>query len=87
MKHTNNDCHRKAEHLLRSAGWTPLRQFEPAKADRIKDGECFEMWRNEVGNRRVIVHFYADGDGCDFYACGNENTWSSVEELLKEPGK
>jgi hypothetical protein len=36
------------------------------------------MWRNEVGNRRVIVHFYADGDGCDFYACGNENTWSSV---------
>jgi hypothetical protein len=84
-KTTRSDTHRRAEEMLRRLGYEPLRQFVPAK-DYANGDELFEMWHAPASPgtiiRIVVVHFYQDGHGCDFYLNGAANTWESAEAFL-----
>lgn len=82
MKHT--DTHVKVERMLRAAGWLPLRQLEPRKVDVCIKGEHFELWRNAKGDNTLIVHFYGEDNGCQFYdQLSRANTWDATEAALK----
>lgn len=86
MKNTNQiHNHSRVEKMLRANGWTPLRQFQPAKADTIGKNELFEMWTTgKTIPQTVVIHFYGDNHGVEFYfqdkTIGND--WESVEKRL-----
>lgn len=78
-----NETHIKVERMLRAANWSPLRQFEPRRDDVCIKGEHFEIWRNEKGDKTMMVHFYGE-HGVEFYSpLVASNSWSAVEDALK----
>ena len=87
MKNTQNPTYVRARKALDSNGWTILRQFAPKKADAIGD-ERFEMWMKlrdkGEANNVVVVHFYADNAGCEFYMNGVGQVWADVDKILAQ---
>lgn len=73
-------CHDNAERLLRRFRFQPLRQIRPSVDERHGPGELFEVWRRDA--EIVIVHFYGDGNGVDFYRPIPGGTWSQVADVL-----
>lgn len=84
-KTIRSEIHLRTERMLRKHGYEPLRQFVPASYYANGD-ELFEMWvaKHSPGTmvRIVIVHFYRDGHGVDFYLNGASNSWESAEAFI-----
>ncbi len=80
----NNDTaiHRKAEEILRKHEWSPLRQVEPKRDHSMGKNEVFEIWAK--GNVTMVVHFYGNGNGVEFYMRQGGNDWASIEAILGE---
>lgn len=81
---TNTESHRKAEQVLRGAGYRPLRQFQPTVSQRVHKDELFETWVGPDG-KVVIVHFYGGANGCAFYWPDGGLDWEQTAERLKNP--
>lgn len=83
---TDTVIHRRAEQILRAAGYTPMRQFAPQKDHAIKD-EHFEVWAApDPITRLVFIHFYGDNGGFDCYypdTGKDASTWAATETKLK----
>ena len=84
MKSRDTFVHRKAEAILRSLGYQPMRSFVPAKADRVQD-EWYEVWATPPGKttKTLIVHFYGGNNGCHFYPSDANGTWAETEASLR----
>lgn len=81
---TDTDSHRKAEQVLRQAGYRPLRQFQPTRGARSHKDELFEVWVSGEG-KVIVVHFYGGSAGCCFYWPDGGLDWEQTAERLKDP--